>query len=42
MSDEIRHLEVEVGVPADAADGQYEVGAYALYYVCEGKTGVCL
>ncbi len=40
---ETRHFEFELSCPADAEPGQMaRVPAYALYYVCEDITGICL
>lgn len=41
VSDEVRHLELEVQSPADA-QGSVNLTGYALYYVCEDAQGVCL
>ncbi|MEX2118102.1 MAG: hypothetical protein WD847_00715 [Pirellulales bacterium] len=40
VSDEVRRLDFELQVPADAGEGD-AVSAYALYYVCEGSNGTC-
>lgn len=42
LSRETRRVEFEVSVPGDAPAGPVAVSAYALYYVCEDVTGVCL
>lgn len=41
VSDETRHLELEVVVP-DTADTAETITGYLLYYVCEGAAGVCV
>lgn len=41
VSDETRHLELEVAVP-DTADTDGTLIGYLLYYVCEGAAGVCV
>lgn len=41
VSDEIRHLELEVVVP-DPAETTEALTGYLLYYVCEGAAGVCV
>jgi tetratricopeptide (TPR) repeat protein len=42
VSMELRHIEFEVRVPESASEGDAELPAYALYYVCEDEHGVCL
>lgn len=42
VSNEARTIEFEIRSPADAGKGPVELPAYALYYVCQGKTGACL
>ncbi|MCP5113979.1 MAG: hypothetical protein GY953_24360, partial [bacterium] len=42
VSTETRRLEFELTPPAEAAAGSVPVSAYALYYVCEDRNGVCL
>ncbi|MFP3883204.1 MAG: hypothetical protein ACLFRT_13925 [Actinomycetota bacterium] len=41
VSDETRHLELEVAVP-DTAETSETINGYLLYYVCEGSAGVCV
>ena len=42
VSDEVRRLDFEVQVPADAApESTLSLSAYALYYVCEDVDGQC-
>lgn len=41
VSTEARQIELEVEIPASASE-KIELSAYALYYVCEDKTGTCL
>lgn len=41
-SDEPRSFEFELRTPAGAAEGGAEVSAYALYFVCDDATGVCM
>ena len=41
-SDERRHLEFEVRVPATAPSGPHSFTAQALYAVCDDETGVCM
>lgn len=41
VSDETRHLELEVAVP-ETADTAETLNGYLLYYVCEGTAGVCV
>lgn len=41
-SDEIRHIEIEVGVPPDCDPGTHRVDVVFLYNICEDQTGVCL
>lgn len=41
VSDETRHLELEVTVP-DTAETTETLNGYLLYYVCEGAAGVCV
>jgi hypothetical protein len=40
VSKEVRRLDFELQVPADAGEGD-AISAYALYYVCEGSNGTC-
>ncbi len=42
VSDELRAVEIEARVPEDARPGGALVQGYALYYVCEGRSGTCL
>ncbi|RMH22956.1 MAG: hypothetical protein D6696_02170 [Acidobacteria bacterium] len=42
VSREVRHLELELKSPEDAAPGKVRVPGYALYYVCEDVGGTCL
>jgi hypothetical protein len=41
VSQETRTVEFEMSCPAEAS-GQYQIPAYALYYVCEDVKGTCL
>lgn len=41
VSDEPRHLELEVAIPNTAETAETLTG-YLLYYVCEGAAGVCI
>lgn len=41
-SDERRHLEFEVRVPASASSGSHRFEAQSLYAVCNDETGVCM
>lgn len=41
VSDETRHLELEVAIPDNAETAETLTG-YLLYYVCEGAAGVCV
>lgn len=41
-SAEERHLEVEIQAAEEAAPGSVALRGYALYYVCEEASGVCL
>ena len=41
-STELRHIEVEIEVPASAQSGAVSIPAYAVYYVCEDRDGVCM
>jgi hypothetical protein len=41
-SDEPRSFEFELRAPSGASAGATEVGAYALYFVCDDATGVCM
>ena len=40
-SKEDRRFEFEVRIPADAKAGTTEIKGYALYYVCDGVSGLC-
>lgn len=42
VSDETRHVEMELVVPEDTATSGVEFSGHVLYYVCEGRAGVCL
>ena len=42
VSAETREIGVELRAPDLAPPGRARIRAYALYYVCEGATGVCL
>jgi hypothetical protein len=41
-SDERRHIEFEVRVPASASTGPHRFEAQTLYAVCDDETGVCM
>lgn len=41
-SDERRHVEFEVRVPEECADGVYSAEVVMLYHICEDETGVCM
>lgn len=42
VTQETRKVEFEIRTPEGARPGTYFVPAYALYYVCEDVTGVCM
>ena len=42
LSRETRRIEVELRCPPSAAPGPVTIPAYALYYVCQDRTGKCL
>ena len=42
VSTETRRVEFELTPPDEGAAGAFPVTAYALYYVCEDRNGVCL
>ena len=42
VSTETRRVEFELTPPGEGAPGVFPVPAYALYYVCEDRNGVCL
>ena len=42
ISDEPRSFEFELRAPTDTPPGDVSVNAYALYFVCDDTTGVCM